>query len=259
MLAGSFDLGGRRLAYQVGGGGSATVVFECGFEDSSASLAGLAALAQPFARTLLYDRAGLGQSDPAPRPRTVRHAAADLRALLLHSRLPGPYLLVGHSFGGLIAGMYAAQHPAELLGVILLDSPHPQLALRELTLLPPAAPGEPAALTAFRTQALASWHSPASNEEGLDLAASADELLSSPDLGALPLVVITAGLDTWEQGFPPELARALEEDWMRMQREFLQLSRNSRQIIATESNHAIQECQPDLVIEQIRALLPAPQ
>lgn len=249
------NVGGYQLSFQSFGTGQPTVVFVNGIEDGAESLANLAHQIQHFTRAVIYDRAGLGQSDPAPGPRTIQDAVIDLHALLQTAQLPGPYLLVGHSFGGLIARLYAAQYPREVVGLILLDVPHPELALRELQLLPPPSPHEPAALTTFRNTITAEWSNPFSNCEGFDIAASAAQVLASGHLGNLPLVVITAGKDEWEEGFPPEIARALEQDWMHMQQELLGLSTNSTHIIASESTHAIQECQPDLVIDVIHQLV----
>lgn len=204
---------------------------------------------------LVYDRAGLGLSDPAPQPRTIQDAVDDLQALLRLARVPGPYLLVGHSFGGLILRMYADQNLQEVAGLLLLDVPHPELPLRELSLVSPPSPGEPSALTSFRNHVIAEWNDPSSNQEGFDIARSARQVLQGHSLGDLPLVVITAGQDEWEEGFPTETAQALEQDWMATQRELLLLSTNSRHIIASESMHAIQDYQPELVIETIRQML----
>jgi pimeloyl-ACP methyl ester carboxylesterase len=249
------DVGGYQLSFQCLGSGTPTVVFESGGGDGADSLANLAHLIQSFTQALIYDRAGLGQSDPAPRPRTVQDAVRDLHALLHTAQVPGPYLLVGHSFGGLIVQLYAAQYPQEVMGLVLLDVPHPEQALRDLQLLPPPSPQEPAALTALRNTLTTEWTDPFSDQEGFDRVASAAQVLASGHLAHLPLVVITAGIDEWEEGFPDELARSLEKNWMCLQQERVALSSNSKHIIATESTHSIQDCQPELVTAVIRKLV----
>jgi pimeloyl-ACP methyl ester carboxylesterase len=249
------DVGGYQLSFQSFGSGEPTVVFESGGDCGAESLANLAQEVQSFTRALIYDRAGLGQSDPAPRPRTIQHAVTDLHALLHTAQIPGPYLLVGHSFGGLIVRLYAHQYRQEVVGLVLLDVPHPEQSLRELQLLPAPSPQEPAVLTAFRNTITAEWTDPFSNREGFDRAASAAQVQATGHFGHLPLVVITAGIDEWEEGFPSEIAQGLADDWMRMQQELVALSSNGTQIIATESSHAIQECQPDLVIDVIGKLV----
>jgi pimeloyl-ACP methyl ester carboxylesterase len=249
------DIGGRRLFYRLAGEGEPTVVFVCGSDDAAESLAGLAELVRPLSRTLLYDRAGLGRSDPGPLPRTLDGAADDLRALLAATGVGGQVLLVGHSYGGLVARLYAARHRADVAGLVLLDVPHPELALRELGCLPPPAPGEPAVLAELRTSLEAEWDDPSANAEGIDFRTSAAPLAAAGDLGDMPLVVVTAGIDQPFAGIPPEVARASAEDWMACQRELLTLSANSTHVIATESDHSIQDCQPELVVEIVAAMI----
>ena len=110
-------------------------------------------------------------------------------------------------------------------------------------------------MTTFRDEITAEWTNPFHNREGFDKAASAGQIMGTGKLGNLPLVVITAGIDEWEDGFPEEIAGRLAEDWMAMQRELVTFSDNGTHIIAAESTHSIQDCQPDLVVETIRKLV----
>jgi pimeloyl-ACP methyl ester carboxylesterase len=218
-------------------------------------LANRAAEVQEFTRTVIYDRAGIGQSDPAPGPRTSQDVVNDLWRLLKQAQIDGPYLLVGHSFAGLSLRLFAHQFPHEVVGLVLLDAVHPDQWLRDLQLLPPPAPSEPAALTTARDTLAAEWNDPFRNSEGMDIAASAAQVRATGHFGQLPLVVITAGIDEWEEGFPSEIARALEQNWLAMQKELAALSHNSTHLIATESDHSIQDCQPELVVNVIRQLV----
>ncbi|MEZ4861007.1 MAG: alpha/beta hydrolase [Caldilineaceae bacterium] len=249
------DVGGYHLSMESAGAGSPTVLFECGMGCGAASLANLAAEVQHFTRTVLYDRAGLGQSDPAPKPRTSQDVVDDLWRLLQQAQIHGPYLLVGHSFAGLHLRLFAHQHPQAVAGLVLLDASHPDQTLRDLQLLPPPTPSELAILTKMRNTLMAEWTDPFHNEEGMDIAASAAQVQATGHFGQLPLVVITAGIDEWEEGFPPELASASAANWLAMQKELAALSHNSTHIIATESNHSIQDCQPELVVDVIRQMV----
>lgn len=253
--SGRVAVGDRQVFFKILGDGEPTVIFEAGSECDSTALLALAQQVQSLTRSVVYDRAGMGQSDAAPQPRTVRHAVEDLEMLLERAQIPAPYLLVGHSYGGMIVRLFATRHIEQVVGLVLLDSPPPGLALRELALLPPQAADEPAALSEFRKQALLEWQDPFSNSEGIDWQASAAQMREVVHLGDLPLIVITAGIDEWDEGFPAEVMRALEDDWMQEQRALLALSRNGRQIIASESNHSIQDCQPELVVDVIRTLI----
>jgi len=78
-----------------------------------------------FSRAVSYDRAGHGWSDPAPEPRTARQIAQELNTLLNATGLPGPYVLVGHSFGGYVNRAYAHLYRDRVAGMVLVDSVHP--------------------------------------------------------------------------------------------------------------------------------------
>jgi pimeloyl-ACP methyl ester carboxylesterase len=118
------DIGaGRRLHMMALGEGAPTVVFESGGGGGSAVQDRPAQrLVSAFARAIIYDRAGLGWSDKATPGRSFIRRAEDLFALLEAVRLPGPYVLVGGSFGGLTARAFAYRYPDEVVGMVLLDA-----------------------------------------------------------------------------------------------------------------------------------------
>jgi pimeloyl-ACP methyl ester carboxylesterase len=97
------------------------VIFEAGIAASSVSWTLVQSRVAQFARTYSYDRAGLGWSGPVRTPRTLRQSIAELRALLKAGGVFGPYLLVGHSYGGLLMQAYAAAYPEEVSGLVLVD------------------------------------------------------------------------------------------------------------------------------------------
>jgi pimeloyl-ACP methyl ester carboxylesterase len=120
------DVGGFRLHVQATGAGRPVVVFDAALAGSSISWTLVAPLVARFARTVVYDRAGFGWSDAGPLPRTAGRVADELRVLLDRAAEPPPYLLVGHSFGGLVMRIFAARHRAETAGLVLVDPAHPE-------------------------------------------------------------------------------------------------------------------------------------
>ncbi len=118
------DVGGHRLHINCTGKGSPTVVMESGAGDFSFDWG----LVQPevarFTRVCTYDRAGYAWSEPGPTPRTMQQIVYELHTGLDKAGVKGPYVLVGHSFGGLIVRVYASQFPKEITGMVLVDSSH---------------------------------------------------------------------------------------------------------------------------------------
>jgi pimeloyl-ACP methyl ester carboxylesterase len=119
------DVGGHRLHIHCAGTG-VPVVFESALGASSLVWRHVQALVSGFARACAYDRAGFGWSDAGPLPRTAGRILGELRALLVTAGVGPPYLLVGHSFGGLVARLYASRYPADLAGLVLLDPAAPE-------------------------------------------------------------------------------------------------------------------------------------
>lgn len=118
------DVGGYRLHIRCAGQGGLTVVLESGIAASSLSWAVVQPHAATFTRVCSYDRAGLAWSDAARSPRTSRQIVYELHTLLEAAGIPGPYVLVGHSFGALLARAFAGRYPDQVAGLILLDPIH---------------------------------------------------------------------------------------------------------------------------------------
>ena len=115
------DIGGRRLHVQTEGSGRPVVVLESGIAASSLNWTLVQRLVAGFTTVVSYDRAGFGWSDAAAHACSAADAARDLAALLEHAELAGPFVLVGHSFGGLIVRVFQQQNPDRVAGMILVD------------------------------------------------------------------------------------------------------------------------------------------
>jgi len=123
------DIGGRRLHVVCRGPeqGSPTVLFEAGAFGFSADWGVVQErLAMHGVHSCAYDRAGLGRSDPGPKPRDGLAVVRDLETLLVQAHVPGPYIFVGHSMAGLYARLFAARNPGEVKGVVLVDAVTPE-------------------------------------------------------------------------------------------------------------------------------------
>ena len=119
------DIGSHRLHIHCTGVGSPSVVFESGLGGTYLDWARVQPEVSRFARACAYDRAGYGWSEPGPEPRDARRIARELDALLARARIPPPYVLVGHSFGGLAIRMFASRKERRAVaGLVLVDAAH---------------------------------------------------------------------------------------------------------------------------------------
>jgi pimeloyl-ACP methyl ester carboxylesterase len=221
------------------------VVVEAGLGVSGASATGwgrvLDAVA-PFARVCAYDRANLGRSDFAPRPRTAADAADDLARLLEGLGVAAPYVLVGHSFGGHVVRLHAHRHPERVAGLVLVDpSPPADLMDRMLAPLPPERRVEFWAYTSL-------------NREGMEMQPSYEQVRAVRGLPDRPAVVLLAGQTTRESlpWFPYEEAQRAYRAGMAA---LAAASPQAVERVAEQSQHDIPEQQPALVVDAIRDVI----
>ncbi len=116
------DIGGYRLHINCTGTGSPTVILDAGLGGTSLDWSKVQPAVARFTRVCSYDRAGYGWSESGPGPRTSQQIVKELHLLLAHAQIHGPYVLVGHSLGGLNMRLYAYRYPAEVAGMVLLDA-----------------------------------------------------------------------------------------------------------------------------------------
>ncbi len=119
------DVGGFRLHLDCRGTGSPTVVIDAGLGAWSTPWHMVQTSVASATRVCTYDRAGLGYSDPGPQPRDAAHFADELHTLLRRAAVAGPYVLAGHSLGGLTMRVYAQRYPQDVAGVVFIDSMSP--------------------------------------------------------------------------------------------------------------------------------------
>ena len=125
------DIGGRRLRLVCEGPADSAkpvVIMEAGAFGFAADFGVVQdRLAGQGLRACAYDRAGMGFSDPSPLPRDGINIASDLEKLLAAAKVPGPYVMVGHSMGGLRLRQFAARNPGKIVGLVLVDAVTPQM------------------------------------------------------------------------------------------------------------------------------------
>ena len=120
------NIGGHRLHLNCSGEGSPTIVLDAALGGSSLSWSLVQPALSRVARTCSYDRAGFGWSDAGPMPRTAARIAHELRVLLERAGIPPPFVLVGHSFGGLVMRIFSSRYRTDVAGLVLVDPAHPE-------------------------------------------------------------------------------------------------------------------------------------
>lgn len=274
-FAGLVEIGdGRRMYLECRGSGAPTVILEAGYRSPGTVWSeDLITPDQPrtmvmegvatFTRVCLYDRPGVAavldgelvpsRSDPVPQPRTVDEIVHDLHALLQAAAVPGPYVLVGHSLGGLMVRRYQAAYPAEVTGLVLVDA-FPETLPDHLT---PEQWADFLAVNAAPVPEMADYI----EYETIDFAAATESMAAAAaahPLPPMPLFVLARGQPlglTGEQlGFSPE---TFEAAWRAAEEGLAARSPLARFAVATGSSHYIQLEEPDLVIRAIARVVTA--
>jgi pimeloyl-ACP methyl ester carboxylesterase len=262
------DVNGHLMHISCVGEGGPTVVLESGLGTMSADWANVQPEVAKTTRVCAYDRAGTGWSEPGPTPRDPKQIARELHTLLGKAGIDGPYVLVGQSFGGLYARMYADMYPNEVAGMVLVDASHPDMWTRlppevVATLRPPAwKVGTMTFLTRLGVFRLIGGDMvgcglPARhcNEEQAYLLSTryritwGEEMLAperdtqvrrTANLGDKPLVVLSAndhGRDL-AVGVSPTALNRFERTWRTLQSELAALSTDSTHIVVEGAGHS---------------------
>ncbi len=279
-FAGLVDVGGRRLYLECHGTGSPTVVLEAGanaradiwsrdlHEPAGSRPMVLPAVAE-FTRVCAYDRPGtvgevnpdldpLGppffpsRSDPVPMPRTARDVVADLHALLQAAGVPGPYVLVGHSFGGMVVRLHAGTYPDQVDGLVLVDATHEDVWVHFRARMTPTQWAEFERLQ-FNLEPPEEYP----DVERIDFDATTAQIRQArvdAPLRPMPLAVLGHGRP-FAAPFPDWPGDAMEQIMLAMNYDLATLVPNARLGIASQAGHNIHQEQPALVMEAIRQVV----
>lgn len=278
------DVGGYHLKINCTGSGSPTVILESGLGDLLSEWRLVQLQISSFTRVCSYDRAGYGESDAGPLPRTSWQISRELHALLRNAGEQPPYILVGHSFGGYNVRVFNGKFPNEIVGMVLADCPQED----QYELLPLAWRHFGAELLS-RWQGQAEWMPPqialgiarlrfrkalgpdaylilqakylkARASELKEIQTSAEQARASGTLGDKPLVVLTAVQQ--DQALRAALSAEdfirFQELWVRtLQPRLLQLSARSKQVILSDLGHDIPAQRPAAIVDAVRQIYAA--
>jgi pimeloyl-ACP methyl ester carboxylesterase len=243
-------VGEGRLHVRCVGAGATTVLLISGFNDGGDSWGEIESALAHQARVCSYARFGTGASDPPTQTQTFATSARDLHALLAEIGQQGPYVVVGHSYGGGQAVTFASRYRTEVDGLVLLDA------------TPPGWIAAGCAVPDDGTEAAASFRDrcpdpadPADNPERMDEDAAFAGLSAIESLDALPLAVVTAA-DHPFPGLEPSATARLNDVWDAGQEGWLSLSSEAHLVSVDNTGHYIQLDRPDVVLSEIRGLLP---
>lgn len=275
------DVGGYRLHIHCLGTGVPTVVTENGLGGSSPDWSLVQPAVSHITRICTYDRAGTGWSEAGPGPRTSQRISAELHALLTNAGLPGPYVLVGHSAGGMHTQVFAGQYAADVAGLVLVD-PTPAQAINRfsskqrrailpdsgqirllevmqffglLRFLPlfndPVLASVPPAIQAqIRAHRLQSGAMAAIAAEAASLETSISQTAEATPLPTdRPLLIVWHGIPTQPVELEAPARASLEA--------LVQQSHNSKFVVAENSGHIITFERPDVVIDAIGQVVEA--
>ena len=271
----SIDVGGRSLNIFCSGEGSPTVILESGYAMPGYSWVHVQREIAKFTRACWYDRAGRGWSDPGPDRFYADSVARDLHKLLRAARVPPPYVLVGHSMGGLYIRVYTGFYPAEVAGLVFVDPTHEDLPherspsefMRRLRLALTGTFGRmglfrlmaefpetpPKGLTGDETACISTlewrYQNQVANVKGLPVGPSAEQARAAGGIESLPLIVLSA--ETTAEGVSADYEQTRIEILEKLARR----STRGRQVVVPNSSHMIPFDAPDTITGAVREIV----
>jgi len=281
------DVGGYKMHINCTGQGSPTIILAAGMGDFSITWAKVQPEIARFTRVCSYDRAGFGWSEPSSLPSTASTMVKELHTLLVNASIQGPYLLVGHSMGGMLVRAYAHNYPDKVVGMVLLDSLHEERPLRLpalvranqdmngqfrmldllsatgiMALLPQLIPNPdlPAEAYAQYQAILATtgyFKTAIAETNAIEDSCAEVRALHITGFGNMPLIVFSAGQEEVIPSLTDAENQQILKEILVEQSELAALSSDSKLINAEQSGHFIQKDQPDLVIGAIREMMDA--
>ena len=233
------DASGHNLNLLIGGEVKPTVVFEAGFGAGLASWSTVQSNIAKFARTVSYDRAGIGQSEAGPKPRAAKQIALELHMALQNAGIGPPYVLVGHSFGGIYVRVFADMYPKEVAGMVLIDP-------SQETFDDWARTHPEAQRTALDEQIAKA--SQGVRDESAEVNTSYQQARAAKVPAGVPVILLTAMKDD-------TMPAGVRKVWAEKHEEWIAKVPGGKHIVVENSGHFIQAEQPQVVIDQIKQVV----
>ena len=229
----------------VTGKGDPAVVLESGLGDTSEPWSKVQPEVAKFSQVVVYDRAGLGQSEAGPKPRTAQQIATELHTALKNAGLAPPFILVGHSAGGFYIRVFAKMYPDEVAGMVFVDST-PEDFFERLK-----ATQSPEERKKFeeKKQDYVREASEGRRDEWASLGVDLEQARAAVPLPNIPVILLTGMADE------PDKTPEAKQLWLSLHNEWLRTIPNARHIITNKSGHYIQIDEPELVTDAIRQII----
>jgi pimeloyl-ACP methyl ester carboxylesterase len=279
------DVGGYGMHIDCTGNGSPVLILEAGGQNDSTIWRGVQPALAKTTTVCAYDRAGSGWSDIQPGPRDADHIAAELRQLLLQAGIKGPIVLMGHSIGGLFIRDYVTHYPADVAGIVFVDSSTPfqernaalaratptktkidkavDFATQPWTLNLLVIAGVPRLLGMCGREHTAADHIKKIQAEDIcrlrksawdevyQFDPSSQQTVNSGPFGALPILILSRDTSKGLPTRPSQSELDRRNAWSQMQEDLKKLSTRSRRIVAKNSSHYIVLDRPDLIEKEV--------
>jgi pimeloyl-ACP methyl ester carboxylesterase len=234
------NVDGHALNLLIGGQGSPAVILEGGFGAGIASWSTIQKDVAAFTQTVSYDRAGLGQSEAGPKPRSAKQIASELHTALQNAGIKPPYVLVGHSLGGIFVRVFADLYPTEVKGMVLIDPS--QEAFEEWTKTHPSP-------NAKNERAQMEKASEGVRAEGEAVPLDYAQARASKIPSGIPVTLLSA---TEDEAMPAEARKV----WIEKHKEWIAKVPGGKHVVVERSRHFIQLQHPQVVIDAIKEAMP---
>ena len=250
------------------GKGSPIIVFDSGVGGSHMDWVNVQSRAGEFTQACSYDRSGYGWSEMGIKPRTSKRIVSELTKILKIAKKEPPYILVGHSFGGLNMQLFARTNPKDVIGLVLIDSIHTEQYKRfedagiEIPTVnttrfllgskDQVTEGIPEEYKDIAYELVRSDEAVSSMFNELrNMHVSTQEIATAEKMPDIPITVIIHGKQVWDN----PMFKNMEEIWYELQIQLSKSTSKGKLLTADSSGHHIHLEQPELILSEIKSIL----